>query len=341
MSSEPTSESDDVLTEEEAQFGQTENIDPGDVPEGVVPEMGGEESAESKPDQEDEDDEESTAHGTGEPVPWAFEQEYEFRERLLSAPGVADIRQALDRMEAEFGAWDDILVSCAHLDGERYDQIYRLFEEAVEFFDVPMPEIYIDPERPVCPIVVRANPGAVTVTTGVTKAFEDPELRFVVGRLIAHLALEDHEYEHIVTVVLQRTPATITNVEQARLEVLGDYAAGWDAGLSLQQRQQTEKMAHAWDVRNELSVDRGALLFSGKPKTACHAIAKATCRDGESAADLEYSEFISEFEGMNPDELAKIDTDQDPMRSAQYGAYRILMLKWWAQSEQYQTLAEA
>lgn len=334
LTSEPTSEPEDVILEEEAQFGQTEGVQPGDVPEGVVPEP-----SEQQPPQSEPEEEASAAHGIGEPVPWAFEQEYEFRQRLLNAAGVADILEALDDMEDDFGAWDQVLVSCAHMNKDRHKQVYGAFEDAADFFGVEMPDVFLAPERRVCPIVVRANPAAVTITTGVMKAFEELEVRFIAGRLIAHLALDDHEFDHVVTVVLQRTPATITDIEQARLDVLGDYATGWDIGINREQRQRTEKIAHAWHLRNQLSADRGGLLFAGDLKAACHAIAKSTCRSGEDALELDYSDFVSQFEGMDPRELAEIDIKQDPMRSPQYGAYRILMLKWWAQTDQYKALA--
>ncbi|MFO7945330.1 MAG: zinc metalloprotease HtpX [Armatimonadota bacterium] len=345
LSAGPTSEPEDVLTETEAQFGDTADIEPGDAPEGTV---SGEEPDEQEelepPDITTDDEEEDTAQSARGPqveVPWAFEQDYDFRRRLDESPGIPAIFEALEDIADDFDAWDQVMVSSAHLDADRHTTVYGAFEDAAEFFDVEMPEIFLAPERRVCPIVVRANPGAVTMTTGVMKAMDDNEIRFIVGRLMSHFALDDHDYHHIVTIVLQRTPMTITDIEQARIDVLSDHATGWDIGVSREERQKITKLAHAWQQRNELSADRGGLLFCGDLKTACTAIAKSTCRDGESAAALDYSEFVQQFKGVNPSELANIDPKEDPLRSPEYGAYRILMLKWWASTDHYRAFKDA
>ncbi|MFP3904337.1 MAG: tetratricopeptide repeat protein [Armatimonadota bacterium] len=356
LSAGPSSEPEDVLKEAEARFGDAEDIEPGDAPEGTVggeepkpqedmepPDLSMDEDADLSLEDEGEEEEKET-QVTREPqaaVPWAFEQDYEFRRRLDASPGVPAIVEALEDIAEDFDAWDQVMVSSAHMNAERHPEVYSAFEEAAEFFDVEMPEVFLAPERRVCPIVVRANPGAVTMTTGVMKAMNADEMRFIVGRLMSHFALDDHEYHHIVTIVLQRTPMTITDIEQARLDVLSDHATGWDIGVSREERQKLTKLVHAWQQRNELSADRGGLLFCGDIKTACTAIAKSTCRDGEEAGRLDYNNFVKEYKDHDPSDLADIEPKEDPLRSPQYGAYRILMLKWWASTDQYRALTQA
>ena len=63
------------------------------------------------------------------PVPWAFEQEAQFRQLLLARPGVDTIQTKLDDMKADYGAWDGAMVGCAHLDKSRHEHVYDLVME--------------------------------------------------------------------------------------------------------------------------------------------------------------------------------------------------------------------
>ena len=67
----------------------------------------------------------------------------------------------------------------------------------------------------------------------------------------------------------------------------------------------------------------------------------ATARDSDIAATLSLADFMAQYDGKDPRQLAAIDPKECPLRNGPYGAYRILMLKWWARSDQYQQLAGA
>lgn len=304
----------------------------------------------------DEDESQSETVSTAEPpavqqtspdgeidarVAWAFEQDYEFRHHLLARPGISDMVEKLQDMSMDYDAWERALVSCAHLDKERWAQEYEVTAEIVEFFGIEHPSLYFAPERRMIPTIIGGDPTMVAITAGMINALPDATLHFVLGRTMAHLALHDQLCRQVATVCLQRSPASQTDVEEALTDLLVTTTLGWDVGVSRDEMIMTRKVAHAWDQRAALSADRGGLLACGDIDAACLAIARGTARDSDIAATLSLAEFMAQYDGKDPRQLAAIDPKECPLRNGPYGAYRILMLKWWARSDQYQQLAGA
>ncbi len=275
------------------------------------------------------------------PVPWAFEQEAQFRQLLLARPGVDTIQTKLDDMKADYGAWDGAMVGCAHLDKSRHEHVYDLVMEIRERFDLPQLQVLIAPERRLIPTIIGGDPTMIAITTGMIAALSEAGLRFVIGRTLARLHLDDLRYDHICRVILQRSPTSITDVEEALGDLLVRVAAGWDVGIDREALIKTGKFAHAWEQRAILSADRGGLLISGDLDASCLAIAQGTARDSDKASTMKLADFINEYRGQDPQSLGTIPPKEDPIRSASYGAYRVLMLRWWANSAQYAQLTSA
>lgn len=274
-------------------------------------------------------------------VPWAFEQEAQFRRLLFACPGVDTIQTKLEDMKADYGAWDSAMVGCAHLDKSRHEHVHDLVMEIRERFNLPELQILMAPERRLIPTIIGGDPTMIAITTGMIAALSEAGLRFVLGRTLARLYLKDLRCDHICRVVLQRSPTSITEVEEALGDLLVRVAAGWDVGIDRGVLIQTGKIAHAWEQRAILSADRGGLLVSGDLDASCLAIAQGTARDSDKAAAMKLADFINEYRGQDPQSLGTIPPKEDPIRSPSYGAYRILMLRWWAKSAQYAQLTSA
>ena len=272
-------------------------------------------------------------------VPWAFEQQAQFRQLLLARPGVDTIQSKLEDMKADYGAWDSAMVGCAHLDKDRHPHVYEIIMEVRERFGLPELQVLMAPERRLIPTVIGGDPTMIAITTGMIAALSEAGLRFVIGRTLARLYLDDLRCDHICRIILQRSPTSITDVEEALGDLLVRVAAGWDVGIDREALIKTGKFAHAWEQRAILSADRGGLLISGDLDASCLAIAQGTARDSDKASAMKLADFIDEYRGQDPQALGSIPPKEDPVRSAPYGAYRILMLRWWAKSPQYAQLA--
>ncbi len=318
---------EDEEEEEEEEYEETQADAVLEAPEDETEELAQEIEAEP-----------ATAPPTGQ-VPWAFEQDYEFRQRLMARPGISEVANSFADMADDYDAWETALAGCAHLDRQRHSEAAELIEELTEFFGVPAPELFMAPERRMIPTVVGGDPVRIAITTGMLNALSPAGLRFAIGRLIAHLVLEDLMYQHIVIVVLQRSPVSVTDCEEALSDLLVRTALGWDVGVSRDELELTRKIAHAWHQRAVLSADRGGLLACRDLEAASLAIAQGTARDSDKAAEMALDDFIAEYKDQAPQQLSAIDQKEDPLRSGAYSAYRILMLRWWADSDEYRQLS--
>ncbi len=291
-----------------------------------------------EPEAEAEEPEPQTAPPTQQ-IAWAFDQDYEFRQRLMGRPGIAEMAESFGDMADDYDAWETALVGCAHLDRERHAGADELVNELAGFFGVEPPEMFIAAERRMTPVMLGGEGPMVAITTGMLSALSEAGLRFAIGRLMAHLALQTVIYQHITIAVLQRSLMSATDCEEALTDLLVRTAGGWDVGVSREELQLTRKIAHAWQQRAELSVDRGGLLACQDLEAAALAIAQGTARDSDKAAEMVLEDFIAQYRGQEAGQLAAIEPKECPLRSGAYAAYRILMLKWWAASDQYKQLS--
>jgi tetratricopeptide (TPR) repeat protein len=274
--------------------------------------------------------------------PWVHEQEAEFRRRLLDRPNVSMIVKTLDDMREDMDAWEPVFNECVHMDRERNITTRELFEELSEFFGVECPQLFLAAERRMIPSLFNHDPLSLAVTTGMLSAYNtEEEQRFAFGRTLAHLAMDACDCINVSITVLQRIPTGATDVEEAIAALLDRKAAGWDIGVPREELITTRKIAHAWEQRAVLSCDRAGLLACGDLDAACLAIAKATARTSDLAEKMTFEEFVADYRDEMPRQLAAIDEKQCPLRSGHYSAYRILMLKWWAGTDQYAQLRGA
>ena len=304
------------------------------------PEVGAEQPTVAE---EDAAQEEAAPSPTAVPQgpPWVHEQEAEFRQRLLARPNISPILQTLEDMTQDVDAWEPVVNKCVHMDRERHAGVAQTFDQLSEFFGVECPQLFMAAERRMVPSFFGHDPLSVSVTTGMLSAYTEVELRFAVGRVLAHLVIEDRDCPNVRITILQRTPTSATDVEEALVALLDRKCAGWDIGVPREEMIMTRKIAHAWEQRVVLSCDRGGLLACGDFDAACLAIAKATARTADEAEKMTLDEFVAEYRDQDPRQLAAIDEKQCPLRSGPYSAYRILMLKWWAGTEQYAQLSGA
>ncbi len=273
--------------------------------------------------------------------PWAHEQEAEFRQRLLARDNISTILKALDDMRPDADAWEPVFGKCVHMDSERHAGVKATFNELSEFFGIESPELFMSAERRMVPNLFGHDPQSVAITTGMLSAYTEVEFRFAVAHILAHLVIEDPDSQNVRIAVLQRTPTGATDLEEALAALLDRQCAGWDIGVPREEMIMTRKIAHAWEQRVVLSCDRAGLLACGDLDAACLAIAKATARTADMAEEMTLDEFVAEYRDQDPRQLAAIDEKQCPLRSGPYSAYRILMLKWWAGTQQYAQLSGA
>lgn len=267
------------------------------------------------------------------PPAWLYEEDLQYREIMARDEFVAGVMQDVVEFWADNDTWDTAISGLAHLDKNRHQSVCSAFAQASATMGTPTWELYFSPERRVVPTILRGDPACAAVTTGIMNSFKPPELLFVAGRLTAHLAAGHVPYLQIAMLVLDRTPRTITDVETDMMELLRTKHSGILA-LHRDERQKLGAICHAWQLRAELSADRGGLICCRDLDAACNAIAKGTCPDARTAEMTTYQSLREKLKGQDLNQLMAIGPKEDPLRSEGYGIYRIRMLRWWAGTDQ-------
>lgn len=265
--------------------------------------------------------------------PWLYEEDLQYREIMARDRFVSGIMQQVVDFWADNDTWDTAISGLAHLDKHRHQAVFTAFSQASAALGAPAWNLFFSPERRVVPTILRGDPACAAVTTGIMNMFKPPELLFVAGRMTAHLVAGHAPYLQIAMLVLDRTPRTITDVETDMMELLRTQHSGI-LGLHRDERQKLAAICHAWQMRAELSADRGGLICCRDLEAACNAIAKGCCPDARAAEMTTHQSLRDKLRGQDLNQLMAIPPKEDPVRSEGYGIYRIRMLRWWAGTDQ-------
>ncbi len=337
---------DDVGTEEPAEEQWLAGQDPGDV---FAAE---EESAETAPSEE-------TAPATAAvpqppaaapaaavapldargPGPWEYEQDRQYLARWQQEPVV-------QRMVAEIGElWQShlepllpVINMCAHLERSRHPEIVDEAHHCCAVLGVKDPELMVFPERCMHPVPIQDKPARLAIPTGLIRGMQGAEVLFQIGREVEYIRSGYLAEWQAAEVVAKRPTRLVGDVATALIELLHELLASVEATISRDARPLLAKLAHAWQQRATLTADRAGWLCCGDVEAACRAIAKTTAPSLDKAATTTLEGFLEQFKDKDPAQLAAIPPTETPDRSVNYAAYRIKMLRWWANTPQAKSL---
>jgi len=284
-------------------------------------------------DDEDETEgvQEMSQEGAGGHV-WGYEQDAEFLAKWNAEPIVSRIVATTQELWDEPEAWEGVLDLCAHATPTLHEKIFQAAKTAAARLGVEMPELFVFPERCMHPVLIKDRPPVLAVPSGVLRAMTVEEVLFQVGREVGHLNTGYIAQMQAVKIVTDRKAQLAGDLASTLRDFLGAQVKFWDQGLSRDEVERLKKLGHAWQQRAELTADRAGLVCCCDINVACTAIAKTTARSVDDASSMTMNSFLKQFEGKDVGRLAAIPVEESPSRNADYAAYRIHMLRWWAKT---------
>jgi tellurite resistance protein len=223
-----------------------------------------------------------------EPERLRAQGERELAEALRAEPVV---KEAIDKAaEAEpSGARRQLLATALRLDAEIAPDISRLIDEAAEALSLDVPiEPYVYPGAQFNAAAVRPEAGRTFVifSSSLLEAFDESELRFVVGHELGH-----HVFDH------HSIPTQILLHPKSRIR----------PALALQ--------IFAWQRYAEVSCDRTGLIAAGDLHHAASALFKLASGLGSTErVRIRVDRFLSQL-GDLQSEAQRLDRADSPVRS--------------------------
>lgn len=265
---------------------------------------------------------------------YAYEEEPRLREALQAQPATA---RALERQRALWagtGALAELLGRCRPLDALAHTDFAGAVAYAAQTLGLGVPNVHTIEDEGLSPIVAGADMSHLIVPTGLLQAVGPSELYFVVGHRLAHIAAGHNPLLELSVAYLPRPrpgqflEGWLYDALKAGLGEAGELGAQPEvAGLL--------RALHAWSLRAELTVDRGALVCCQNADDACRAIARLTCATAAQASALTLVQFMTRFAGQDVSKLAALGAEQSPGSHEAYAFYRIAVLSWWAGQDAY------
>jgi len=267
---------------------------------------------------------------------WEFEQDREYWRQWLDTEATPGVVGEIERLWSWPDAVDQVLDQCVHLRASSHPEAVAATQTAAQRLGTDPPELFLMPEPDIQPLVFRGEPAAMGLTTAMLRTFSEAELTFIMGRCLGPILSGYLAALQAVDLLLAR-PLPITSELASMLRDLFARDAGsHTARLTAEALSRMKALGHAWQQRVELSADRAGLLACRDIETACSAIARSTAKSARAAAEVTLEKFMAGYEGQDVQKLAAVPTEDNPSTSADYGAYRIKMLKWWAGTDEYQ-----
>ncbi len=281
------------------------------------------------------DDDEEEDFGYEMPA-WAHEQDAEYRQQLDANRNFCDVLDGFDLFWQDPQGWSHLLGECRAPGDADWVQLEDLTPAATSSLHVGPPTVLVFPDHTRMPLALPLTNPSLVIGETYRMALTDQEMLFALGFGIHGLIGQNAEYiwaaEHVAEHSIEDC--------EIRLRVLrgaADFTVGWNEGLPREETIRIAKLCHAWELRAVLSADRAGLVACGSVDASCRALA-AMIGDPGDAPTVSVDGFLEQFEAVPVGELASIPLNHDPWTDARYAAYRIQMLKWWATTDDYQSL---
>ena len=279
------------------------------------------------------------AHDQRGAAPWEYEQDRPYlarwQQEAIVRKLVAEIRELwgshLEPLRPVFNM-------CAHLERSRHPEIVDEAQHCCAVLRVREPELMVFPERCMHPVPIQDGPARLAIPTGLIRSMKGAELVFQIGREVEYIRSGYLAEWQAADLVAKRPTRLVGDVSTALMELLHELLASTENTIGRDARPNLAKLAHAWQQRATLTADRAGWLCCGDTDAACRAIAKTTAPSVEKAATTTLESFLEQFKDQDPAQLAAIPPNETPDRSVTYAAYRIKMLRWWANTPQAKEL---
>ncbi|MCX7599562.1 MAG: zinc metalloprotease HtpX [Armatimonadetes bacterium] len=275
----------------------------------------------------------------GDLQPWEYEQDRPYRQKFLEDHILAEVVRRIEETWEDPDQWQTVLADCAHASKQTHTVLFAAADEVVAVLGGPAPMLLIAPEGIPHIIPIRQPEFEIAAATGLLRVLQGAQLVFAVGRCYSYFLSGNVALLHATLVATDRPPTVMGICEQAAKEYLWDIAGSWFESQSKPERERAAGLAHAWQLRCELSADRAGLLACGNVEAACDAIAKMSQHTAQQAAGMTWRALLEKHKDKDPAQLAAIPVKQDPRYSDCYAVYRIRAIRWWATTDQYKALA--
>ncbi|MBC7287753.1 MAG: hypothetical protein H5T86_06855, partial [Armatimonadetes bacterium] len=294
--------------------------------------------------EEEADDAAAPAHENAhasaiDPSMWQHEQDQPYRAKMDQDELLSTVLRAVRESWQEPGSWQPVLDTVAHASHTTYKQLWDAAEAARSVLGGPEPVCLIAPEGSPHALPLREPETEIAVHTGLLRAMTPAQLVFCLGRCLGMFLAGHVPYFHATLMATDRPARVLGACEQAAKEFLWDLIGSWFESHAKPLRQHAAALAHAWQLRCELSCDRAGLLACGNLEAACDAIARMTARTAAQASQLSWRSLVTKYKDHDAGKLAAIPVEEDPRYSERYAVYRIRMLRWWFTTDQYKNLA--
>lgn len=284
----------------------------------------------------DEDEEEIEA-AAAESLPWDHEQDAEMRERLAQIPAFNDVLDGFNLLWDDAATWRRLLRDAIPVFDAGWRELDGIIATAAGVLGAPVPITLTIEGHSACPLALPLHEPTLVIGMHLREALSPNELLFAVGWHLHLFLNRNAEFMWAADHITERDRERI-GLHEEILAAAADFTVGWDEGLPREEVERISKLCHAWEQRAVLSADRAGLLCCEDPEAACRSIAVCVgdpLRDRTLSAD----DFLKEFKDVPPAKLAAISVKHDPWTDRQYAAYRILMLRWWATTDDHKRLA--
>jgi tetratricopeptide (TPR) repeat protein len=274
------------------------------------------------------------------PKPWEHEQDRPYRDKMLQDELLKAILQRIGASWESPESWRPVLDVCAHASRQSHAELWAAAEAAAEVLGSPMPALLVVPEASPHGLPLREPEREIAVHTGLLRCMQGAQLVFALGRLISMFLAGQVPFFHAALLVTDRPLGVLGTCEEAVKEHLWDLLGAWFESHPKEQRERAAALAHAWQLRCELSCDRAGLLACGNLEAACNAVAYMTLRSPSQASTMTWRTLVEKYKGQDLGQLAAIPVKADPRYHEGYAVYRIQTLRWWFTTDEYRALAE-
>jgi hypothetical protein len=283
--------------------------------------------------------EEEAAEAYGEPLPWEHEQDREYRDKLDASEAFCRLLDGFAVLWDDDGAWGYLLADCEEPAAAGWDELSALMGRAAESLGAVAPRVLVNADSLRVPLALPLATGTVIVGAESRGIFSERGLLFWLGFACHNLLGAAVEYVWGAQRVVARQ-GPVTRLESCIGEAADEHIEGWEEGSTPEELASLARLCHAWEQRAVLSADRAGLLAAGEEAVARRAIAAAAA-EPRVAAEITSSAFMAQFRHLKSAELAAIGPEQSPWTSPQYAAYRSQVIRWWATTDDYKSLAGA